>query len=409
VSRPEWDDEDDDLVPDTTGPFVPADERWWRHPSEMAMGAPIPPPPTGPMPAGGGRAVLVLAATVTAVGIVFAVTLARIAVPERARNVSVAATSIVSITSTSARVVAPSTGAPVPSTAAAATTAAGTTAVTAAATSPASTAAVTSATVAPTASSAPPVTGPVLATAVSEMRLVAPTAVLAGATDVTVALSDGTEVEARVLAVDDTSGMAVLEPSRPVATVPPGGAAELAPGDVVHVGDSEGPAGEVVEVGVNDEDDEGTHRYHLLRLRLDTPPEAGAVLVDDDGKAVALCLEPGDDDTVLAAPIELARSLGANAAGDGQVAVPWLGATVRDHDGGGAAVEAVGGGGPAEIAGLKPGDVIVNAGGRKVRSMTALVLIVRDRAAGSELELTVQRGEERLVLTTVIGTRPADG
>ena len=71
-------------------------------------------------------------------------------------------------------------------------------------------------------------------------------------------------------------------------------------------------------------------------------------------------------------------------------------------------VRSVAPGSPAARAGLRPGDVLIEAGGREIRSSAALYAAVRD--AGTEpVALTVLRGQDRVpaVLSADPG-RPAD-
>jgi S1-C subfamily serine protease len=75
--------------------------------------------------------------------------------------------------------------------------------------------------------------------------------------------------------------------------------------------------------------------------------------------------------------------------------VPVEGAFVLDVEADGAAAE----------AGVHKGDIVVAVDDVPVPSMNALVLLIRERKAGSEVHLTVVRDGERLELVTVLRGR----
>jgi len=73
-----------------------------------------------------------------------------------------------------------------------------------------------------------------------------------------------------------------------------------------------------------------------------------------------------------------------------------------DH---GLLVQEVTSGSAAEVAGLQPGDVILEAGGTATDSGDALGEVIRSTGAGNELQLKVQRGEDTLELSATLTSR----
>ncbi len=65
--------------------------------------------------------------------------------------------------------------------------------------------------------------------------------------------------------------------------------------------------------------------------------------------------------------------------------------------------------GPAAGAGLRTDDVIVALAEREVRSMSALVISLRELAPGDRVDLAVLRDGGRRTLNVELGTRPPDG
>ncbi|MEM6987145.1 MAG: trypsin-like peptidase domain-containing protein [Pseudomonadota bacterium] len=68
----------------------------------------------------------------------------------------------------------------------------------------------------------------------------------------------------------------------------------------------------------------------------------------------------------------------------------------------GAVLARVRSGSPAEAAGLRPGDVVIEAGGRRVRGADELINQIGLRTIGTDLMLTVQRGQRRFQVSVRI-------
>ena len=99
------------------------------------------------------------------------------------------------------------------------------------------------------------------------------------------------------------------------------------------------------------------------------------------------------------------------AAGAGAAAAPqpYLGFTPNEKidDGKGVRVDAVSKGGPAELGGLKPGDVITAIDGKAVKNLDDFDAIYGKAAVGQKLRMTVERTGKPQSLTVTLGTRPA--
>jgi serine protease DegS len=63
-------------------------------------------------------------------------------------------------------------------------------------------------------------------------------------------------------------------------------------------------------------------------------------------------------------------------------------------------------GSPAVRVGLRPGDVISEIDGKKIRNAQDAIAQIAGRMPGSTLKLTVIRGNENLVITTPVIERP---
>jgi S1-C subfamily serine protease len=62
-------------------------------------------------------------------------------------------------------------------------------------------------------------------------------------------------------------------------------------------------------------------------------------------------------------------------------------------------------GSPADKAGMKEGDIIVEFGGTEISDLYAYTYALRDRKPGDEVTVVVLRDGERVSLTVVLGRR----
>ena len=86
----------------------------------------------------------------------------------------------------------------------------------------------------------------------------------------------------------------------------------------------------------------------------------------------------------------------------------YLGVSVLDRqDGGlGAMIAEVSPGSPADLAGMKVDDVVIEADGSPVDGQPALVAAIRDKSPGDSIKIDVLRDGERITLTATLIERP---
>jgi len=412
VPFPEEPADDDGFVPP-----LPPEDRLWRHPSEMAaQGNPprVPTPPVatlddpGPRPSGGRRTGTVLASA--AAGMLLAVAaLAAIGAFNSGRR---------QVVVEQVAVDAPDDTVPLSDTVGPAIarldvrTAAGTR----------------------------------TATAVvyrSDGHLLTTDHAVLDAEAVAATLSDGRVVPATIVGTDAASGVAVLRvDAGTLPTAVLGDDDRITAGDpalaVAHAPDAAASprvdAGRVSGTGWRVE---GTDRtwHGVIKAALSAQQDDGAVLCDQSGTVVGLLLSgatgtaaPVDPDpstlasttsatatpatTVdgFAMPIDYVVRVADELVADGRAHHPWIGVDGEDLDAGrattigrgGAAITAVDDGGPADTAGLEPGDVVLAVDTVPVGSWSALVLAVRDAHPGEAVSLRfVRNGDTRVALLKV--------
>ena len=253
---------------------------------------------------------------------------------------------------------------------------------------------------------------------------------VAGATSLAVTLNDGRRLPGRPVGTDaDTAvGVVKVDGSRfPIA--PLGTDANLKLGQqAIAVGSPSGPSGTPwVSVGVVSGLGRRLARTDdpdlLDMIETDAPfarASAGGALLDRGGAVIGLTIAvPVDDKTRdssgYATPIDVAHSVAEDLISNGHVAHAWLGVEGTDVDAAtatrmgvsaGASVHSVTLGGPARLAGLVSGDVVVAIDGAPVRSMATLVLLLRHHHVGDTVTITYLRGRQHRSARATLAERP---
>ena len=61
---------------------------------------------------------------------------------------------------------------------------------------------------------------------------------------------------------------------------------------------------------------------------------------------------------------------------------------------------------PADAAGLQAGDIVIAVDGATVEGAAGLIAGIRDLEPGDSVQITVQRGDERLEVVAELTSRP---
>ncbi len=281
--------------------------------------------------------------------------------------------------------------------------------------------------------------------------VVAPAAVVAGATAITAVTFDGRRTGARVVAVDGGSGLAVLQIGADPAVAPFDSDTGLAGGATAALVDGTGAAGAAHVTALD-----GTVASTGATVVSGPPAGLTATVVDAAGDDVPGCVlvdgmgqvagmlagwsTAGADDSMYFLPAYLILGVVRQLVATGSVVHGWLGiqsgtdaaapaqtsvttqATIADDPtttlsgttttGGttfpvaGALVGAVAEGSAADTAGLAPGDVVIAVDGDPVVSVADLRTHLYADAPGTSVELTVERGSATLTATAVLTAAP---
>lgn len=250
--------------------------------------------------------------------------------------------------------------------------------------------------------------------------------VVEGGQEITVALNDRREFPAKVLLADPRTDLAILKidlPGNerlPVLAMDDSGDTQV--GDLVlAIGDPFG-VGQTVTNGIvsalnriTDPTGEGGSAYIQTDAAIN-PGNSGGALVDMDGDLIGvnsfILSRSGSSSGVgFAIPASVVRRVVETAVGGGRAVVrPWLGARTQTVTSEmarslglsrpqGALVADLYPNGPAAKAGLRQGDVVLQADGRALADAADLSYVVRNHRPGESIQLTVRRasGQEQTV------------
>jgi len=147
------------------------------------------------------------------------------------------------------------------------------------------------------------------------------------------------------------------------------------------------------------------------------PGNSGGPLVNIKGEVIGIntAIIANAQGLGFAIPINLAKWVAQEILTHGKVVRGWLGVTVQeltppvaqalglDH---GVIVLKVFPGSPAQMAGLEPGDIILEVNGKPIRNATELQFEIMKTPPGKEVTLTVLRGDKKLHIKVKIGQLP---
>ncbi|WP_412526846.1 Do family serine endopeptidase [Burkholderia lata] len=252
--------------------------------------------------------------------------------------------------------------------------------------------------------------------------------VVDGADQIEVALADGRTGTAKVIGSDPETDLAVLKINMTnLPTITLGRSDQSRVGDVVLAIGNPFGVGQTVTMGIIS----ALGRNHLgintfeNFIQTDAPinpGNSGGALVDVNGNLLGIntaiySRSGGSLGIGFAIPVSTARTVLESIITTGSVTRGWIGVEPQDvtpeiaesfglSQKSGAIVAGVLQGGPADKAGIKPGDILISVNGDEITDTTKLLNTVAQIKPGTSTKVHVVRKGKAFDLNVVIGKRP---
>jgi serine protease Do len=254
--------------------------------------------------------------------------------------------------------------------------------------------------------------------------------VIEGASEIKVVLPDKREFKGKLIGADSRSDVAVIKiDAKDLPVITWGDSDKLRPGEMVMAfGSPFGLTRSVTmgiisavgraNVGIEDYED------FIQTDAAINPGNSGGALVNMRGELVGIntaifSRTGGYQGIGFAVPSKMAKQVMESLIKTGKVVRGWLGVSVQDVTpelskqfgvpvGEGALVGEVVKGSPAEKAGFKQGDVIIEFNGKKVEDSGHLRNLAASTPVGSKIKVEVIRNQKKEGLTVIVGELPKE-
>ena len=252
--------------------------------------------------------------------------------------------------------------------------------------------------------------------------------VVAAADEIEVALSDGRKLSAKIVGTDPETDLALIKVS--AKSLP---AITFASAETLHIGDIVLAIGNPFGVGqtVTQGIVSALGRNHLgintfeNFIQTDAsinPGNSGGALVDVNGNLVGInsaiySRNGGSMGIGFAIPISIAQQVLEQIASNGNVTRGWIGIEAQDlspelaesfklKTGQGALIAGVLRNSPADKAGLKPGDILLEIDDKPVFDSASMLNLIAVLKPNQKTNVKIVRAEKPLTVAINIGTRP---
>jgi serine protease DegQ len=252
--------------------------------------------------------------------------------------------------------------------------------------------------------------------------------VVEAADEIEVLLADGRKLLAKLVGSDSESDLAVLRvESEQLPAITFGSSDALRVGDVVLAIGNPFGVGQTVTSGIVSALGRSQLGINTFENFIQTdaainPGNSGGPLVDAGGNLVGIntaiySRSGGSMGIGFAIPVSTAKQVMESIIKTGSVTRGWIGVEVQEitpalaesfklKDTRGAIIAGVLRNGPADKAGVKPGDVLVAIEGKPVTDPQNMLTLVAGLQPGSNARLKLRRAQEELEVSVLVGKRP---
>lgn len=252
--------------------------------------------------------------------------------------------------------------------------------------------------------------------------------VIEAADGIEVALADGRKAVAKVVGADPETDLAVVKINlQNLPSITLGHVDQSKVGDVVLAIGNPFGVGQTVTMGIIS----ALGRNHLgintfeNFIQTDAainPGNSGGALIDTNGNLLGIntaiySRSGGSLGIGFAIPVSTVKTVMDSIITHGQVVRGWIGVEPQDitpeladsfglTKKTGAIIAGVLKGGPADKAGMKPGDILVAVEGKPVNDTTEMLNLIAQLVPGEKAKMTVLRKNSESVLSVTVGKRP---
>ncbi len=252
--------------------------------------------------------------------------------------------------------------------------------------------------------------------------------VVGGATEITVTFGNGRKYQARVLGTDretDVGLVQLLNPPKDLPVAKLGDSRRLVPGQwAIAIGNPLGfqqtvTLGVVSHTGRAMQVDDRVYKRLIQTDAAINPGNSGGALINIHGEVIGIntVVRNGAQNLGFAIPIDVAKGLSDELIRSGKIKRPWTGLNVTEvtpdlaaylglERREGAIVERLDRRGPAYRGGIRPGDLILELSGKKVKNRAEVEALLSRAKIGDTLNLMVERGGELLKGDITVAEKP---
>jgi serine protease DegS len=256
--------------------------------------------------------------------------------------------------------------------------------------------------------------------------------VIEGATEIRVVLASGQTLKADIIGVDQETDLAVLkilDPNQNLPAISFARSRHLKVGDVVLAIGNPFGVGQTVTQGIISATGRSQLGINTFENFIQTdaainPGNSGGALINAHGDIIgistAIFSKTGVSHGIgFAIPADLARGVMQQLVETGHVVRGWLGIAGQDitpqlaeayalQENKGVLISGILENGPADRAGLQPGDIITRIDNSELTSAFEILNVVATKKPGTQVTIYGRRGSSPIKLVAVIQERPSN-